>query len=301
MRQLELFRDAPRHYIMAVERLGWLDFIGVDTALEAHRRVFPGGPDPGPVERAARWLRDAVPPVPGPEAGADALALCRILAEGRAPEPFLRERPDLCLRAASRVAAVFLGAARSRGSPLDAPLAQGLPWGVFALWTGEWHEARAALEAAVRRDPEAGLAWLALGDALVGLGRPQAARAAYREGFGLLPREEAWAVADPELPRRRAELGSDAAWAGPWWAVGAYEEGVFPRYGRLGPRDLEARAARFHRLWERGRAPEAFFQGLAISEQGAQAPLDLCAGVRRRMRELRPEAFHRHMERRGAR
>ena len=301
MRQLELFRDAPRHYIVAVERLGRLDFAGVETALEAHRRVFPGGPDPGPLERAAAWLRKRVPAVDAPGGGADALALCRALAEGRAPEPFLGGRPDLCRRIARTVASRFLRAARAAGIPLGSPVAGGLPWGVLALWTEEWREARAALETAVRRDPVAGLAWLALGDALVGLGRADAARAAYREGFGLLPREEAWPVADPEIPRRRAELRSEAVWAGDWWAVGAYEEGVFPRYGRLGARELEARAERFFRLWEQGRAPEAFFQGLAVSEQGTDAPLELCAGVRRRLREINAEAFHRHMERRAAR
>ncbi len=301
MRQLELFRDAPRHYIVAVERLGRLDFAGVEAALEAHRTVFPGGPDPRPLEGAAAWLRDAVPAVDAPGGGADALVLCRVLVEGRVSEPFLGERPDLCRRIANTVASRFLSSARSRGIPLGSSLAQGLPWGVFALWTGEWNAARAALEAAVRRDPDAGLAWLALGDALVGVGRGEAARAAYREGFGLLPREEAWPVADPEIPLRRVELRSDPVWAGDWWAVGAYEEEVFPRYGRLGPRDLEARAGRFFRLWEQGMAPEAFFQGLAVSEQGTHVPLDLCTGVRRRLQELNAEAFHRHMERKGAR
>ncbi len=297
MHQLELFRDAPRYYITAVERLGRLDWEGVEQALDAHVRVFPRGPDPEPVRRAARWLREAVPPPEVPRRGADALRVCRTLLEGGAPDAFLREKPDLRRRVARTVASLFLRSARAAGIELSEPLAQGLPWGVFGLWAGRLDEAREALEVAVRGDPEAGLAWLALGDALTLQGNAPAARAAYREGFGLLPCEDGWPLADPVVVRARDELRADAVWGGPWWAVGAYEEGVFPRYARLTPQEIQARGERFFRLCREGRHPEAFFQGLAISERGTSGGVDLCATVRRKMRSMNPQVFSLHMER----
>jgi len=297
MHQLDLFQDAPRYYITAVERLGRLDWEGVEQALDAHARVFPRGPDPEPVRRAARWLRAAVPPPEVPRQGPDALQVCRTLLEGGSPDPFLRERPDLCRRVARTVGSLFLRSARAAGIPLTEPLAQGLPWGVFGLWAGRVDDAREALEAVVRSDPEASLAWLALGDALTLQGNAPAARAAYREGFGLLPREDGWPLADPAVVRAREEIRAEALWGGSWWAVGAYEEGVFPRYARLEPAETQIRAERFLRLCREGRHPEAFFQGIAVSEQGEAAGMDLCATVRRGMRGLNPEAFVLHMER----
>ncbi len=297
MAQLDLFQDAPMYYITAVERLGRLDWEGMEQALAAHSRLFPRGPDPEPVRRAARWLRDALPSLDVPRRGSDALQVCRTLLEGRVPDAFLRERPDLRRRVACTVASLFLESARAAGIPLSESLAQGLPWGVFGLWTGRVDEARVALERTVRADPEAGLAWLALGDALTLQGSEAAARAAYREGFGLLPCEHEWPLADALVVRARDELRAEAVWSGPWWVVGAYEEGVFPRYARLTPQEIQARGERFSRLCQEGRYPEAFFQGLAISEQGAPAGGDLCAAVRRKMRSLNPQVFSLHMER----
>ncbi len=282
---------------MAVKRLGCLDWEGVEQALDAHARAFPKGADPEPVRRAARWLRAVVPPPEVPRRGADALLVCRTLLEGGGPDPFLQEKPGLCRRVARTVGSLFLRAARAAEIPLTEPLAQGFPWGVFGLWAGQADDAREALEAAVRGNPEAALAWLALGDALTAQGNAQAARAAYRESYGLLPREDGWPLADPRLARAREEIRAEALWGGSWWAVGAYEEQVFPRYARLAPAEIQTRAERFSRLCREGRHPEAFFQGLAVSEQGEAAGVDLCANIRRGMRGLNPEAFALHMDR----
>ncbi len=271
----------------------------MDEALARHERFFPGGADAGPLRAAARWLADRIPPEDTPDRGAEAFGLIQALVAGEVDEPFLRARPDLCRRIASALARRFLETARVHGLALAEPLGRGLPWGVFGLWSGDLSTAHQALQRTLEARPAEPLPWLALGDVLYRMGRLEAARAAYREGYGLAPLGAHWPVEDPAVGKMRADLGADPLWAGAWWAVGAYEEGGFPRYGRLPIRELRAREERLRGLARQGCTAEAFFQGLAVSEAGVAVDTDLCARVRRTMRALNPGAFERHMARLG--
>ncbi|GAB6064811.1 hypothetical protein [Deferrisoma palaeochoriense] len=291
MRQLDLFADADALLHRGWARLGRLDLAGAAEDLEGQERRRPG-PGTAELREALGWIRGRLPEASEAE-GPGTLRLCRALREGRTGCSALDRRPSARRGLVRALAGRFAPLARAHPA---APLAEGLPWAVFLAWAGHPAEAAPALEEWVRRVPEEPLVWLALGDARVLQGWERAGRAAYREGFGLAP-DSSWEVEDAALGPARAEVARAAPWGGPWWAVGLYEAGWFPRYGPLTAGEIAARYERFKRLSSGEPGPRAFFLGLALSEPAAGVPTRLRATVRRQMREMAPEVFEAHLDR----
>ncbi len=299
--QLDLFAHAPRHYHEAVARLGCLDLAGCRAALAEHRRQFPHGPDPAPVIAAADWLAAMLPADASPRAwGAAVLAACRALGEGRAPGALSSPHAEVAVRARAVLARGALARGAEVGLRGAAPLAEGLPWGVLALWAGDPEGARAALSEGLERcHVEAPASWLALGDACWVLGRREEAWVAYREGCGLDPGgATGWRpAADRELAALGRRHRDDPDLGGDWWAVAAVLEGDFPPFASASPGAVAQRWRRFTRLRQGDApAPTVFYAGLAVSARGQWLATADLADLRRTLRGLHPEAWRRHRE-----
>jgi len=189
------------------------------------------------------------------------------------------------------------------GASPRSPLAEGLPWGVFELWRGRPASARQPLLAWLQGTEPAAIACLALGDACWVGGRRDEAACAYREGYGLDPSGEAWRVADPSIPLLRQRIEGMPAYAGPWWAVGAYLDGGFPAYGEAAPPVIARRWRRFAAWRERWVSsgeqvsdPVLFFAGLFLSEQGSRLGDRELRVVRETLRTLHGDAYEWHRE-----
>jgi tetratricopeptide (TPR) repeat protein len=301
--QLDLFRDAPRDYFEAEQRLGRLEFEACRQALERHRRRYPDTLDANGLGRAARWLETRLPgSAAGPStAGRQLVSLARDLREGRGPEP-LRPASEVVNAAVRALAELGLRAARHGGIPFDAPLDEELPWAVFLLFGGRLRQAAEALGKALSGASFGAAAWLAFGDALWGLGRKEPGLRAYREAFARKPEASHWPIASEPLLVARRRL--EASWEGGWWAVGAYVEGFWPPFGQEEAAQLRLRWAEFLRLralWLQGSAcgPRLFFAGLPLSENGvsllAHPEMDL-EQVRTTLAELHEDAWELHWE-----
>ena len=308
--QLDLFLHAPRHYHLAIERLSALDLRGCEVALAEHRRLFPFGSDPGPVEEAARWLAEHLPGEDAeiPLYGRQALEACRVLVGGCAPAAFSRVGPETARRAAGSLASRCLRKMAAAEVEPSTPLTGDLPWAVFHLWAGDPWAARRGLETFVRGREESPLAYLALGDALWQAGRPEESLRAYREGYGLDPDGEGWVPASPRMAEIRGPLAAEPFFAGEWWAVGAYLDARFPSYRGATPEVVGKRWERFLRFLgempESGAAPHPrrgqpplFFAGLVLSENARWVGLRDLEFVRKTLRELNPQAYEIHLER----
>lgn len=254
------------------------------------------GPDAAPVKEAVAWLEARVGGAAQDPArqGRPWLEACRALLEGRAPAPALTPGGEMAkrvIRALSRRAEQSRAAAGLRATD---PLADGLPWGIFRLWSGDPGGARQGLLANVCEHDDSPLAWLALGDACWASGWQEDAWRAYREGFGRDPAGGGWRPACGEVAALPQRFARDPLFSGPWWAVGAYLEGAFPSFERAAP---EALTRRWQRFLSAEEAPVLFFSGLFLSEHGLLLPVADLAMVRRTLAKLHPEAYEMHRER----
>lgn len=305
MTQLGLWEHAPRFHHEALRCLGRLDFPGCRGALVEHSRYFPGGSDPEPVAAAAAWLEARLPgPGEAPkEIGRKLLDLCRALREDVAVPDVLR-RPGSTGREALRSAAArAMGEVRRGGATPEEliPGPEGLPWGVFSLWTGGLAAARRHLLGRLEGLGPTAEACLALGDAAWEAGRGEDARCAYREGYALDPAGGGWAPADPEMAALRARAEAAPGFSGAWWAVGAYLEGLFPAYPEAPPALVARRWRRFavrRQGWLPLRLsdPPLFFAGLFLSEQGGRLPGENLRAVRETLAVLHADGYAWHRE-----
>ena len=308
--QLDLFEDAPRFYHLALERLAHLDMEGCRSALESHRRSFPGGPDPLPVLEASFWLEERLPDPNSALAdfGQASLHLARDLREGRGGGGFRLLAPGVVRDVVSSLARGCVARAASEGLEPASAVTEDLPWGAFHLLARRWGEAETHLGRFLSGGSGSPAAYAALGDARWCQGRREAALLAYREACALDPSFGGWAVECEPLKSKRSSFQSEGEWSAGWWAVGAYLEGFFPPFGRAPAAELRKRWQRYAQLRERLRSeaevgPQVFLAGLFLSENAdtvlGSGEIGLEA-VRRLLSELHPEAWERHWEALGS-
>jgi hypothetical protein len=174
-------------------------------------------------------------------------------------------------------------------------LAEGLPWGVFHLLAGQPIPARQSLKGFLQEHGGTPAAYIAAGDACSQQGRSADALGAYREGLGLDPEARTWQPESTRVAELREQYRADPLFPGSWWVVGAYLDGVLPRYVRASPQAVTRRWERFQTV-EQAPPPVRFFAGLFLSEHGQVLTARQLAAVRRTLRDLHPEGFASHLE-----